>query len=1176
VLSSLLFSVAAFATGSTIQVSDAMSASQIEYDIQAVLDSSMPGDTVRVVGVKINETATLNLTIPAEVTVVWNAETEGLNFNNLGEGSFVYAPSAKPVLPAIEEPGSLPPDESQPENPENEPEALPVENEAVQPGESGESPLESLSAVNGTDETDTKDLVAQNASAESDDQGLADPDDQGIVALGLMPVSLVQTGASFQTLAEAVTAASTAGINTYTLEISDDVTESGNLVISADVTIIGVSGQHTVSTGLTIFVRNGGKLTLGNGSNTDGVTFSYANIRVLDGSIITYDGVTVDCSSSSYGALHLEGSNVNAAIYGGTFRGKTALDVAGGAHVSVISGGSFYGTQDAVHVTDANTRIALISGGSFYQTEVEQTLHGHAFFLQDYATIGRITGGHFESVDNCAMVVIRGAWIDEISGGTFKVNRIGTISDNSRNAVLVIESENNQTGITLISGGSFNGGSFGILVINYYSSYAGAQIGTISGGTFNSKIGVQNDVNGTIGLISGGNFNGTEYGLMNVGKITTITDPVVITGKYAGIWNYYGSRIDEISGGTFSDTGTSGVAISNAGTIDIISGGTFIGNFHAIDNSALNPGRLNTISGGIFWAKLSTTITLKYDLQLEPGLSADIGFGRYQSGNGDIFNNESLVKYPGSYFMSSSTDTLSNPAVSGTKFRYLRQTDYLLTVNGSYAANTGAGRYIQGRSVTINAGTRAGYAFAGWTTADGVVFTDSLASQSGFVMPAKDVTVTANWTVANYAVTVYGSYADNSGAGFYNYLDHVSIDAGSREGYSFAGWTINTNNAVLSNTADAQSSFDMPAADVVLTAGWLPINYQVIVHDSYATDSGTGIYNMNDQVVINAGIRDGYIFSGWTVNVPAPAGNGNPPSSLAVNLDDASANTTGFVMPATNVVLTANWVEAPAIITFTVTFIDWNATVLKVEKVAYGADATAPASPSRSNYVFTGWSRTFKNVTSDITVLALYRPITTTVVPPTNPEVPPIKPPTTPPVVPTVPPSTTQPPVNPSEPPSEPAVSTPAESAETATAPEVSVEYNQTPTTVVESGSAWALVNLILCCIGLLLIIPTAVRVMRYKGQNVDEADRTTDQDVERKRNKRALAWLAVTSLAAIASVIVFVLTENMHNPMILVDRWTVVNFLILLVEAIFMDRLYRVTKNDDEEESYASAAPAK
>ena len=72
------------------------------------------------------------------------------------------------------------------------------------------------------------------------------------------------------------------------------------------------------------------------------------------------------------------------------------------------------------------------------------------------------------------------------------------------------------------------------------------------------------------------------------------------------------------------------------------------------------------------------------------------------------------------------------------------ETAYTVTVNGSYAAGTGAGSYLAGASVTVSAGARPGYRFAGWT-AEGVTLTNASAETVTFVMPASNVTLTASW-----------------------------------------------------------------------------------------------------------------------------------------------------------------------------------------------------------------------------------------------------------------------------------------------------------------------------------------------------------------------------------------------------------------------------------------------
>lgn len=59
--------------------------------------------------------------------------------------------------------------------------------------------------------------------------------------------------------------------------------------------------------------------------------------------------------------------------------------------------------------------------------------------------------------------------------------------------------------------------------------------------------------------------------------------------------------------------------------------------------------------------------------------------------------------------------------------------------------------------------------------------------------------------------------------------------------------------------------------------------------------------------------------------------------------------------------------------TYTVTFKDDKGNTLSVQQVVRGHSATAPTPPSYTNKVFDGWSRSYSNVTSDITVTATYR-----------------------------------------------------------------------------------------------------------------------------------------------------------------------------------------------------------
>lgn len=119
----------------------------------------------------------------------------------------------------------------------------------------------------------------------------------------------------------------------------------------------------------------------------------------------------------------------------------------------------------------------------------------------------------------------------------------------------------------------------------------------------------------------------------------------------------------------------------------------------------------------------------------------------------------------------------SATAVSNTaeiKVSPAAPTEYTVTVNGSHATTTGVGRYQANAIVTIDAGSRSGYSFNGWTSSDGISFANAGSPSTTFVMPGKNVTVTANWT-----------YNGGGGGGGTSY-DYFTITASAGAGGSIS------------------------------------------------------------------------------------------------------------------------------------------------------------------------------------------------------------------------------------------------------------------------------------------------------------------------------------------------------------------------------------------------------
>jgi len=91
------------------------------------------------------------------------------------------------------------------------------------------------------------------------------------------------------------------------------------------------------------------------------------------------------------------------------------------------------------------------------------------------------------------------------------------------------------------------------------------------------------------------------------------------------------------------------------------------------------------------------------------------------------------------------------------------------------------------------------------------------------------------------------------------------------------------------------------------------------------------------------------------------------------------------------------------------------------------------------------------------------------------------------------------------------------------------------------AAAAWSVLNLILSVLTVLFCL---LKVL----VNNRKDDEERSEDDKRSENRRYLAVIP-----AAASVILFLLTENLRNPMCLLDRWTPVMLVILAVEALFL-----------------------
>ena len=207
-------------------------------------------------------------------------------------------------------------------------------------------------------------------------------------------------------------------------------------------------------------------------------------------------------------------------------------------------------------------------------------------------------------------------------------------------------------------------------------------------------------------------------------------------------------------------------------------------------------------------------------------------------------------------------ETAVTDLVRGTRYFHSEPCGiYPVTVTGSCAQTTGAGSYAEGATVTIDAGTRSGYTFDGWTSADGVKFANADSEKTTFTMPNKAVTVTANWTENSsggssdptYSVTLPGRVEGGTVTANKRYAE-------AGETFRFKaipdeGWVLDTltatdskgNELDLTPKGGNEYTFKMPARSVTVAAvfireGIQKLPFMDVAENAWFADAAAYVY----------------------------------------------------------------------------------------------------------------------------------------------------------------------------------------------------------------------------------------------------------------------------------------------------------------------------------------------
>lgn len=206
-----------------------------------------------------------------------------------------------------------------------------------------------------------------------------------------------------------------------------------------------------------------------------------------------------------------------------------------------------------------------------------------------------------------------------------------------------------------------------------------------------------------------------------------------------------------------------------------------------------------------------------------------------------------------------------------------------VSVNGSAAASSATGEYLQGATVTLVATANTGYTFSNWTKGGEVVSTNKSCQ---IKVDSSDNDYVANFlTVGNTTVNVsvtynssYGTVTGTSGTVANGTTltprlnEEVTLTATPADGYIFTGWTV--TKGTEDDTYNTNTLTFVATGEMSITANFVlaVVDYNMIIDNVSPSGSSTGSRN-----------------STWTYNI-----DNNHPAALKLQSSNGSKEVYGL------------------------------------------------------------------------------------------------------------------------------------------------------------------------------------------------------------------------------------------------------------------------------------------
>lgn len=428
-------------------------------------------------------------------------------------------------------------------------------------------------------------------------------------------------------------------------------------------------------------------------------------------------------------------------------------------------------------------------------------------------------------------------------GGVVGYNTSGTCTvQNSYNAGGIITSGSGSGTVGGVAGGNAGGATVSATTCYYDKQMcpAGGIAGADAAGQAEGKL--------TAGMTGAGVFNDPLYWVTDTDIYPRLKDMDTTDAAYVSVTPVFLYDNSAVTPGDFEVSNAIGTGFSLGGAADSVSWAS--GSPSVISISGYNASVAGAGSA-VFTATrngVSRAVTLKV-----PGYAATVTVNKdgstWTSGTPTIqlstlstslSNAVSGTLSSGVYSFTGLNPTATYYVWNATSNQYLNQTVFRISpsasvnyytvtltkgtgidsISGTGIDLAGSGIFLSGSNVSAWVTVSPGYSWSKWTQTIGGA---DVSTTQNYMIPtiSSAITYTANAVLSpTYALTVNLNGGNGSTAnGTHASGAAISIDAGTKSGYTFSSWT-SSNGGTFANAASAATTFTMPGNATTIAAAW--------------------------------------------------------------------------------------------------------------------------------------------------------------------------------------------------------------------------------------------------------------------------------------------------------------------------------------------------------------------